>query len=56
MAMSVNGFIATEKGDEDFLSQENWGKFRQLAEEFGNFVVGRKTYEAVKAWTSRSLQ
>ena len=50
MAISTNGVIATEKGDEDFLSHENWEKFCELAREFGNFVVGRKTYEAVKKW------
>lgn len=50
MAISTNGIIATENGNEDFLSHENWEKFCELAREFGNFVVGRKTYEAVKKW------
>ena len=50
MAISANGIIATETGDEKFLSHENWEKFCELAREFGNFVVGRKTYEAVKKW------
>jgi len=50
MAISANGIIATETGGEDFLSHENWEKFCRLAREFGNFVVGRKTYEAVKKW------
>lgn len=50
MAISANGIIATETGDEEFLSHENWKKFCELAREFGNFVVGRKTYEAVKKW------
>ena len=50
MAISANGIIATETGDEEFLSHENWEKFCGLAREFGNFVVGRKTYEAVKKW------
>ena len=50
MAMSANGIIATETGDEEFLSHENWEKFCELARGFGNFVVGRKTYEAVKKW------
>lgn len=50
MAISANGIIATEMGDEEFLSHENWKKFCELAREFGNFVVGRKTYEAVKKW------
>src|SRR3989344_1168288 len=50
MAISLNGMIATETGDEEFLSHENWEKFCELAREFGNFIVGRKTYEAVKKW------
>jgi dihydrofolate reductase len=50
MAISANGIIATETGDEEFLSHENWEKFCDLAKEYGNFVVGRKTYEAVKKW------
>lgn len=52
MAISANGIIATETGDEEFLSHENWEKFCELAREFGNFIVGRKTYEAVKKWDS----
>jgi len=50
MAISANGIIATETGDEEFLSHENWEKFCEFARDFGNFVVGRKTYEAVKKW------
>ena len=48
--MSLNGYIAEEDGSEDFLSRDNWEKFCTLAQEYGNFVVGRKTYEAVKKW------
>lgn len=50
MAMSANGFIASKTGSEEFLSDENWEKFCELAKERGNFIVGRKTYEAVKKW------
>jgi dihydrofolate reductase len=50
MAISANGFIATENGDENFLSHENWEKFCDLANKYKNFVVGRRTYEAVKNW------
>jgi dihydrofolate reductase len=50
IAMSANGIIATEEGNEEFLSYENWEKFCELARGSGNFVVGRKTYEAVKKW------
>ncbi len=50
MAMSLNGYIARENGSEDFLSHENWEKFCSFAKEYGNFIVGRKAYEAVKSW------
>ena len=50
MAVSANGLIAAESGSEDFLSHENWEFFCNLAKESGNFIVGRKTYEAVKKW------
>lgn len=50
MATSLNGYIAEENGSEDFLSHTNWEKFCSLAQEYGNFIVGRKTYEAVKNW------
>lgn len=50
MAMSLNGYIAKENGSEDFISHANWEKFCSLAQEHGNFIVGRKTYEIVKSW------
>ena len=50
MAISLNGYIADENGNEDFLSHENWEKFCGLARGCGNFIVGRRTYEAVKNW------
>ncbi len=50
MAISANSIIATESGGEDFLSHQNWEMFCELAKEYGNFIVGRKTYEAVKKW------
>lgn len=50
MAISASGIIATESGNEDFLSHQNWEMFCELAGEYGNFIVGRKTYEAVQKW------
>lgn len=44
---SVNGHIARENDDEDFLSHENWFSFASLAEKAGCFVVGRRAYEVV---------
>ena len=44
MAQTINGFIARENGDEDFLSSLNWKTFVELAEDIGCFVIGRKTF------------
>jgi len=55
MAMSANGFIATKKGDEHFLSDENWKSFSKLVKSYNNLIVGRKTYEAVKKWDQFSF-
>lgn len=49
MAMTVNGIIARENDQEDFLSDRNWKQFCALAKNAGCFVVGRRTYEVVKA-------
>ncbi len=49
-AMSLNGIIARKNGDEDFLSNDNWNSFSDLVNSFQNFIVGRKTFEAVKNW------
>ena len=50
MAMSLNGIIARKNGDEDFLSHDNWNSLSELVKSFQNFIIGRKTFEAVKKW------
>ncbi len=50
MAVSANGFIARRDGDEDFLPHEGWVQMLEYAKEYGHFIWGRKTYEAVKSW------
>ena len=50
MAMSVNGFIARENGDEDFISNAHWADYVRLCHEHGNVIIGRKTYEAINSW------
>lgn len=50
MAQSVNGIVARENYNEDFLSDENWKVFLGLVKETGCFIVGRKTYQEVKKW------
>jgi dihydrofolate reductase len=50
MAQTINGIIARNNYDEDFLSHENWKVFLGLTKEMDCFIVGRKTYEEVKKW------
>ncbi|MBI2106713.1 hypothetical protein HYT57_01900 [Candidatus Woesearchaeota archaeon] len=50
MAQTINGIIARNNYEEDFLSHENWEVFLGLVKDMGCFVVGRKTYEEVKKW------
>lgn len=56
MAMSPNGLIAREDGNEDFLSHLNWETFISLAKETGNFIYGRKTYESVLNWGNSYIE
>jgi len=47
-AISVNGMIAREDGDEDWLPSEGWDEFVADVTKYGNFIMGRETYELVK--------
>lgn len=47
MAISPNGYIAREDGDEDWLPSEGWDEFLLLAKELNNIVMGRETYDQV---------
>jgi dihydrofolate reductase len=46
-AVSINGMIAREDGGEDWLPDSGWKDFLASARHFGNFVMGRDTYETV---------
>lgn len=48
MAISPNGLIARENGEEDWLPSEGWDEFLVDAKEFKNIVMGRETYELVQ--------
>lgn len=47
MAATINGFVATEEGVTDWVSQEDWERFGKMAKETGNVIIGRTTYEAM---------
>jgi dihydrofolate reductase len=48
MAISVNGLMARENGEEDWLSSENWDDFLIDVAKFDNFIVGREAFELVQ--------
>lgn len=56
MAISLNGVIARENNDEDFLSDENWDTFVELVNKVGCVIWGRKTLEIVGGWNKRYLE
>lgn len=47
MAVTANGFVATEEGATDWVSQEDWERFRKISKETGVVIIGRTTYEAM---------
>lgn len=56
MAISANGIIAGEDGNEDFLSNINWEEFVSLLKDVGCYIWGRKTYEAARSWDKKYMQ
>jgi len=47
MSISLNGLVARENGEEDWLPSEGWDEFLMEVKNFDNFVMGRETYELV---------
>lgn len=47
MVVSVNGMIAKEDGNEDWLPHEGWEDMLAEVEKYDNIVLGRETYELV---------
>ena len=50
MACSINGLIATEDGNEDFLSYRGWEIMLEFLEEYDVLIWGRKTWENILSW------
>ncbi len=50
MACSINGLIATEDGDEDFLSFRGWEIMLELLKEYDVLIWGRKTWDNILSW------
>lgn len=49
MAMTVNGFVATEEGDSSWTSETDEKRFMAMRKEAGNVIMGRTTYESLVA-------
>ena len=45
MAITVNGFIAKENDDVNWVSETEWKSFSGMIKKLGNMVIGRRTYE-----------
>lgn len=50
MGMSLNGIIARENNEEDFISHDCWLAWLEALQEHGCLLFGRKTYEIVETW------
>lgn len=48
MVISLNGLVARENGEEDWLPSEGWQEFLDDAKKYNNIVMGRETYELVQ--------
>ena len=56
MACSVNGIIARENGEEDFLLERGWDIMLEfLKNEYDALVWGRKTFESIKKWGKKYI-
>lgn len=56
MACSINGLIATEDGNEDFLSERGWEIMLEFLKEYDVLVWGRKTWDNIVFWGEEYLK
>lgn len=54
--MSLNGFIARENNEEDFISHDCWLAWLEALRENGCMIFGRKTYQIVKGWDKQYIE
>ncbi len=48
MAITINGFIAKENDDTDFVSEIEWDSFRKMVKSVGNIIIGSRAYEIMR--------
>ena len=56
MACSINGLIATEDGNEDFLSYRGWEIMLELLKKYDVLIWGRKTWDNIISWGEEYLK
>ena len=56
MACSINGLIATEDGNEDFLSYRGWEIMLEFLKEYDVLIWGRKTWENILTWENNYIK
>jgi dihydrofolate reductase len=48
MSTTVNGYIARENDDTDFVSDTEWESFVNMVKKVDNIIIGRRTYEIMQ--------
>jgi len=56
MGMSLNGYIAGEDNNEDFISHDCWLAWLEAIRKHGCMVWGRKTHQIVKTWPKEYIE
>ncbi len=56
MACSINGLIATESGNEDFLSDRNYQIMLDFLKEYDCLVWGNTTFQNVVSWGKEYIE
>ena len=56
MACSINGIIAREDGEEDFLSERGWEIMLEFLKEYDVLIWGRKTWDNILSWGKEYLE
>lgn len=49
MAMTVNGYVAGQNDNVDWVSEDSWKSYMKKVEESNAAIIGRKTYELMPA-------
>lgn len=53
--ISADGFIAIADGSEDFIPDEMWIGFTDICKQYGSFITGRKTYDAIQKYDDKLI-